>query len=43
MLLGQSMVMPGKRVEPKVLMVQSAADAPVRDWQADANCAGVNG
>jgi hypothetical protein len=40
---GQFTVMPGNRVEPNVLIVQSAADAPVRDWQIDANCAGVNG
>ena len=37
------MVIPGKTAEPKVLIVQSAADAPVRVWQAVANCAGVKG
>ncbi len=42
-MLGQLMVMPGKTVEPKVLIVQSAADALVRAWHALANCAGVNG
>jgi hypothetical protein len=40
---GQLIVTPGKMDEPNVLMVQSAAEAPVKVWQTVANCAGVKG
>src|SRR5690348_7604793 len=40
---GQEMDMPGKTDEPKLLIVQSVADAPVKPWHAEVNCAIVNG